>query len=116
MIIERKIMSENMLQLTDDNFETKVINSNVPVLVDFWAVWCGPCKMIAPELEKLAEEKSSDVLKIGKLNVDENRDVAIKYGISSIPTLLLFKDGDVAKKLVGAMGKDRILDEIGEFI
>jgi thioredoxin 1 len=116
MVIERKIMSDNIVQLTDDNFETEVIKSSAPVLVDFWAVWCGPCKMITPELEKLAGEKSSDVLKIGKLNVDESRDTAIKYGISSIPTLLLFKDGEVAKKLVGAMGKDRILDEIGEFI
>ncbi len=109
-------MSDNILQLTDDNFETEVINSNTPVLVDFWAVWCGPCKMVAPELEKLAAEKSSDVLKIGKLNVDENRDTAIKYGISSIPTLLLFKNGDVAKTLVGAMGNARLLSEIGDFI
>jgi len=109
-------MSDNFVQLTDDNFETEVIKSSAPILVDFWAVWCGPCKMIAPELEKIADEKSSDVLKIGKVNVDECRDTAIKYGISSIPTLLLFKDGEVAKKLVGAMGKDKILDEIGEFI
>jgi thioredoxin 1 len=116
MVIERKIMSDNIIQLTDDNFETEVIKSTAPVLVDFWAVWCGPCKMIAPELEKIADEKGSDVLRIGKVNVDECRDTAIKYGISSIPTLLLFKDGEVAKKLVGAMGEDRILDEIGEFI
>lgn len=116
MVIERKIMSDNIVQLTDDNFETEVIKSTAPVLVDFWAIWCGPCKMIAPELEKIADEKGSDVLRIGKVNVDECRDTAIKYGISSIPTLLLFKDGEVAKKLVGAMGKDRILDEIGEFI
>ncbi|MBC8421253.1 MAG: thioredoxin [Actinobacteria bacterium] len=109
-------MSDNIVQLTADNFETELIKSSAPVLVDFWAVWFGPCKMITPELEKIAGEKSSDVLKIGKLNVDESRDTAIKYGISSIPTLLLFKDGEVAKKLVGAMGKDRILDEIGEFI
>lgn len=116
MVIGRKSMSDNIVQLTDDNFETEVIKSTAPVLVDFWAVWCGPCKMIAPELEKIADEKGSDVLRIGKVNVDECRDTAIKYGISSIPTLLLFKDGEVAKKLVGAMGKDRILDEIGEFI
>lgn len=109
-------MSENITELTDANFETEVIKSKTPVLVDFWAVWCGPCKMIGPELEKIATEKSSDILKIGKINVDENRDVSIKYGISSIPTLLLFKDGEVAKKLIGAMGKDRILSEIGDFI
>ncbi len=104
------------MELTDTNFESEVINSSTPVLVDFWAVWCGPCKMIEPELEKLAGEKSGDILKIGRVNVDENRDVSIKYGISSIPTLLLFKDGEVAKKLIGAMGKDRILSEIGDFI
>lgn len=109
-------MSENITELTDANFESEVLQSTSPVLVDFWAVWCGPCKMIAPELEKIAEEKPVDELKIGKLNVDENRDTAIKYGISSIPTLLLFKDGEVVKKLIGAMGKDRLLSEIGDFI
>ncbi|MCG9479726.1 MAG: thioredoxin [Actinomycetia bacterium] len=104
-----------MIQLTDSDFEDKVVNSDLPVLVDFWAVWCGPCKMIAPELEKLADEKG-DALKIGKLNVDENRDTAIKYGISSIPTLLFFKDGKIAKKLIGAMSKDKILNEISSFL
>ncbi|MDZ7839158.1 MAG: thioredoxin [Actinomycetota bacterium] len=104
-----------MIQLTDSDFEDKVVNSDLPVLVDFWAVWCGPCKMIAPELEKLSDEKG-DALKIGKLNVDENRDTAIKYGISSIPTLLLFKDGKIAKKLIGAMSKDKILNEISSFL
>ena len=109
-------MSDKIVELTDANFESEVLQSTSPVLVDFWAVWCGPCKMIAPELEKIADEKPADVLKIGKLNVDENRDTAIKYGISSIPTLLLFKGGEVVKKLIGAMGKDRLLDEIGDFI
>ena len=108
-------MSESISQLTDANFESEVINSGKPVLIDFWAVWCGPCKMITPELEKLASEKGEEI-KIGKLNVDENRDVAIKYGISSIPTLLLFKDGQVVKKLVGVMSKDRILNEISQFL
>ncbi len=108
-------MSETISQLTDTNFESEVINSEKPILVDFWAVWCGPCKVIAPEIEKLAEEKSQD-LKIGKLNVDENRDTAIKYSISSIPTLLLFKKGEVVKKLVGIMSKDKILTEISQFL
>lgn len=102
-------------EFTGSNFESEVIKSDIPVLVDFWAVWCGPCKMIAPELEKLSEEKKG-LLKVGKLNVDENRDTAIKFSITSIPTLLLFKDGQVAKKLVGAMSKDRILNEISTFI
>ena len=108
-------MSEAISQLTDLNFEGEVISSEKPVLVDFWAVWCGPCKMIAPELKKLSEEKSGE-LKIGRLNVDDNRDIAIKYGISSIPTLLLFKNGEVVKKLIGAMSKDKILTEISQFL
>jgi len=108
-------MSEAISQLTDSNFEDEVISSEKPVLVDFWAVWCGPCKMIAPELKKLNEEKSGE-LKIGRLNVDDNRDIAIKYGISSIPTLLLFKNGEVVKKLIGAMSKDKILTEISQFL
>ena len=102
-------------QLTDSNFEGEVINSEKPVLVDFWAVWCGPCRVIAPEIEKLAEEKSEE-LKIGKLNVDDNRDTAIKYGISSIPTLLLFKNGEVVKEIIGIMSKDKILTEISQFL
>jgi thioredoxin 1 len=107
-------MSGAISQLTDSNFEGEVINSEKPVLVDFWAVWCGPCKVIAPEIEKLAEEKSEE-LKIGKLNVDENRDTAIKYGISSIPTLLLFKNGEVVKKII-AMSKNEIITEISQFL
>jgi thioredoxin 1 len=108
-------MSGAISQLTDSNFEGEVINSEKPVLVDFWAVWCGPCKVIAPEIEKLAEEKSEE-LKIGKLNVDDNRDTAIKYGISSIPTLLLFKNGEVVKEIIGIMSKDKILTEISQFL
>ncbi|MDD5659052.1 MAG: thioredoxin [Actinomycetota bacterium] len=104
-----------VMEITDSNFNTEVIKSDIPVLVDFWAVWCGPCKMVAPEIEKIAEEKAG-VLKIGKLNVDENRDTAIKYSITSIPSLLLFKDGQMVKKLVGAMSKDRILYEISSFL
>mgnify|MGYP000672147809 CR=1 FL=1 len=108
-------MSEVVCQLTDSNFDSEVINSEKPVLVDFWAVWCGPCKLITPEVEKLAEERKDD-LKVGKLNVDENRDTAIKYGINSIPTLLLFKNGEVVKRLIGAMPKDKILTEISQFL
>ena len=108
-------MSEAITQITDSNFDSEVIKSQKPVLVDFWAEWCGPCKMIAPELEKLAAEKSEQ-LKIGKLNVDNNRETALKYSISSIPTLLLFKNGEVAKKLIGVMSKDKILTEISSFL
>ncbi len=108
-------MPESITQLTDANFDSEVLNSEKPILVDFWAVWCGPCKMIEPELEKLAEDKSVE-MKIGRLNVDDNRDTAIKYSISSIPTLLLFKKGEVVKRLVGVMSRDKILTEISQFL
>ena len=108
-------MSETVHQFTESNFDSEVINSEKPVLVDFWAVWCGPCKLITPEIEKLAEEKQNE-LKVGKLNVDDNRDTAIKYGINSIPTLLLFKNGEVVKELIGVMSKDKILNEISQFL
>ncbi len=108
-------MSEAVYQFTESNFDSEVINSEKPVLVDFWAVWCGPCKLITPEIEKLAEEKQNE-LKVGRLNVDDNRDTAIKYGINSIPTLLLFKNGEVVRELIGAMSKDKILTEISQFL
>jgi len=108
-------MSEGIMQLDNSNFDAEISKPGAPILVDFWAVWCGPCRMIAPELEKLHEEKK-DLIRIGKLNVDENRDIAIKYGITSIPTLLLFKDGQVAKKIIGAMPKEKILSEVSAFM
>lgn len=103
------------MEVNDGNFEKEVLDSSTPVLVDFWAAWCGPCRMVAPELEKLAEEES-DRLKVAKLNVDDNRGIAARYGISSIPTMILFKDGKEQKRLVGARSKARILEEIIAFI
>jgi len=108
-------MSDDIIQLTESNFDSEISGSNLPILVDFWAVWCGPCKMIAPELEKLIEEKK-DFIRVGKLNVDENREIAIRYGITGIPTLLLFKNGQMVKKIIGAMPKDKILAEVADFI
>ena len=102
-------MSDKILQLTDDGFENDVINAAGPVLVDFWAEWCGPCKMLSPTIDALASE-FSDKYAIGKLNVDNNSDIATKYGIRSIPCLLFFKDGKVEKQIVGAIDKNEIAD------
>jgi len=100
-------MSAKTLQITDASFETDVINSTVPVLVDYWAEWCGPCKMIGPILEELAVE-FGDRVKIAKLNIDENQATPPKYGIRGIPTLMLFKNGEVADTKVGAMSKSQL--------
>ncbi|RTZ69914.1 MAG: thioredoxin, partial [Aquificaceae bacterium] len=87
-------MTEKVIELNEQNWESEVLNSDKPVLVDFWAPWCGPCRMIAPIIEELAEELG-DKVKIGKLNTDENPNIAIRYGIRAIPTLMLFKNGEV---------------------
>jgi thioredoxin 1 len=100
-------MAENLVEVTDANWEEEVINSNIPVLVDFWAPWCMPCKMIEPIVEELSGEYS-DKLKVGRLNVDENPSTAAKYGIRNIPTVLILKNGEVADKVVGAVGKDKL--------
>ncbi len=96
--------SDKVIEFTDANFEEAVLNSDVPVLVDFWAVWCGPCRAIAPIVDELASEFDGRV-KIGKLNVDEHRAVPGKYRITSIPTLLVFKDGKMVQQIVGARPK-----------
>ncbi|KKM09238.1 thioredoxin [Clostridiales bacterium PH28_bin88] len=100
--------SGNLFTLTDANFDAEVLQSGKPVLVDFWAVWCGPCKMIAPLVEELAEEYAGKV-KIGKLNVDESGETPGRYGIMSIPTLLLFKNGEVVNRLVGYQPKEHLV-------
>lgn len=97
-------MSENIFEITDDTFEDTVLNADTPVVVDFWAEWCGPCKMIAPILEEIADENVGKFA-VGKVNVDDNRETAVKYGIRSIPTLLVFKDKEVAEQIVGALSK-----------
>ena len=97
----------NVQSVTDAEFESLVLKSDVPVLVDFWATWCGPCRMIAPALEEISKSLNGKV-KIVKLNVDENPGVASKYGIMSIPTLMLFKDGQLASRQVGAAPKQKL--------
>ena len=92
--------SETVLELTDANFQNEVVDADQPVLVDFWAEWCMPCRMLAPVIDKLSQEYEGKV-KVGKVDTDANRDISVKYGISAIPTIILFKDGEVHKKFVG---------------
>lgn len=99
------------VELTDANFDAEVLKSDKPVLVDFWAEWCGPCKMIAPIVDEIAKELDGK-LKVGKVDVDNNQQIAMKFGIRSIPTLLIFKGGKVAEQLVGAIPKKNLLDKL----
>ena len=99
------------LEFSDSNFEQEVLNSDTPVLVDFWAEWCGPCRMIGPVVEELATEYDGKA-KIGKMNIDNNPDTPMKYGVRSIPTLLVFKNGEVVDKIVGAVPKTTISGKI----
>lgn len=101
-------MSEQIVHLTDDSFEADVLKSDLPVLVDYWAEWCGPCKMIAPVLDEIAGEYG-DKLKIAKLNIDDNPNTPPRYGIRGIPTLMLFKDGEVEATKVGAVSKSQLI-------
>jgi len=108
-------MADNITTLTDTNFNEEVKGSDQPVLVDFWAEWCGPCKMIAPILEEIATEQAGKI-RIGKLNVDDAPATAQQFQVMSIPTLILFKDGEVQKRVVGARGKGQLLEELSAFL
>jgi thioredoxin 1 len=100
----------NLPEVTDNNFQAEVLESESPVLVDFWAPWCGPCRIIAPSLEELNDE--IDNLRVVKLNVDENQQTAAQYNVMSIPTLIVFKNGEAAKTIIGAMPKKRLQQEL----
>jgi thioredoxin 1 len=103
------------IELTDDNFEQEVLKSDLPVLVDFWATWCGPCRMVGPIVDELAKEYTGK-LKVGKLNVDSNGKTSIKYGIMSIPSLLFFKKGQVVDQMVGAAPKNSFVEKLNRIL
>ena len=105
----------NVMEFSGDNFEAEVVNSDVPVLVDFWAPWCGPCKMIGPIIEELAGE-FGDKVKIGKVNVDNNQDLAAKFGIRGIPTVMLFKGGESINSFVGLRPKEDLAAALNDAI
>ena len=108
-------MADNVIELTDSAFDETVHNSDIPVLVDFWAPWCGPCKMMSPIISEIAEEYAGRA-KICKLNTDEARDSAMEFGINAIPTTILFKDGQVQNKWVGLTGKKKLAGAIDELL
>jgi thioredoxin 1 len=108
-------MANGITTLTDSTFDEIVNSAELPVIVDFWAEWCGPCKMIAPILEDIAAEQAGN-LTIAKVNVDENPDIARRFSVMSIPTLMVFSGGELKKRLVGARGKSQLLEEFDEFL
>jgi thioredoxin 1 len=108
-------MSENVSTLSDATFDEEIASSSEPILVDFWAEWCGPCKMIAPVLDEIADENPGKI-KIAKLNVDDNPDIARRFDVMSIPTMIVFKDGQPDKRMVGAKGKGQLLQELSAYL
>lgn len=107
-------MSE-LLQITDENFDEEIINSELPAMVDFWAEWCGPCRMVGPMVEELAKEYEGKI-KVAKMDVDKNRETPTRFGIRNIPTLILFKGGEVAHTIIGAQPKTSIEEELKKLL
>jgi thioredoxin 1 len=105
----------DILEVTDDTFEAEIVNSDIPAMVDFWAAWCGPCKMVAPVVEELAQDYDGKI-KIAKMDVDQNRQTPAKFGIRNIPTLILFKGGEVAQTIIGAQPKSSIEEELKKLL
>ena len=108
-------MADHVLEFNDDNFQTEVLDSSQPVLVDFWAPWCGPCKLLAPTIEELAGEFQGKI-RVGKLNTDDNPQVASSYGISAIPTVMLFKGGTIVDRFVGVTPKAKMSDSLNSHL
>lgn len=108
--------SNDVVTLQDGTFEQEVLNSDTPVLVDFWAVWCGPCRLVGPIVEQLAGEYAGQGLKVGKLDVDQNPETASRYGIRSIPTILFFKDGELIDRVVGAVPRPHLEGKVKEHL
>lgn len=108
-------MAQDTVTLTEQTFDEEIKGSDRPVLVDFWAEWCGPCKMIAPVLDEIAADHPES-LRIGKINIDENLELARRFEVMSIPTLILFKDGEPQLRIIGARGKGQLLDELHQFL
>ncbi len=106
------MVGSNLIEVTDAEFDAEVLQSDIPVLVDFWADWCAPCRMVGPVIEQLAEERVGE-LKVAKLNVDQNRETAAKYKILSIPTVILFREGKTDRQVVGALPKESLVKELG---
>ncbi|MBW1805561.1 MAG: thioredoxin [Deltaproteobacteria bacterium] len=105
----------NILEVTDDSFESEIMGSDIPAIVDFWAEWCGPCKMVGPVVEELAEEYKGKI-KVAKMDVDQNRQTPARFGIRNIPTLILFKGGEVVHTIIGAQPKSSIEDELKKLL
>jgi len=115
MVMERRLSMSDLLEVTDETFETEIMNSDLPAIVDFWAEWCGPCRMVSPMVEELANEYKGKI-KVAKMNVDQNRQTPARFGIRNIPTLIFFKGGEVAKTIIGAQPKSSIEEEMKKLL
>ena len=108
-------MADDVMKVTDDNFEEEILNSDIPAMVDFWAEWCGPCKMVSPVVEELAKDYAGKI-KVASMDVDQNRQTPAKFGIRNIPTLIFFKNGEVASTVIGAQPKSSLDEELKKLL